>query len=459
MQRLFIILVLPACVIAAPASPNARHMLLDVQAAAAPVPALKYQLLPEVGEMNPGNAVPAYLKCFFEQNNFFFKKESVDERERLLICPLTDIKPGSLKGYGGSATRQADYAARLEYCDWNILPQMREQGYGLLLSEIQQIRMLPLALAVRCRGQLVDKDFDGAVHTLKTMFALGRHLGDHPTIISGLVGANIGGIALNVLEEFIQQPGAPNLYWALTSMPTQLVDLRRAASGERMLTETSFGTLMDIKRIWGPDDVADAMKKATAVGYYTFLSEEDGKAAEQWLRDHIKDEVWLKNARKVLADAEYPAGKLEKYPPEQVVFHYLQRKTRIQHDESLKWMNVPYWQAESALEELTNDPTELEDKLTRSIVFRVAKVRAAHLRLEQRFALLRVVEAIRMDAAKNGGKLPANLSNLTSPLPNDPATGKSFSYKIDGMTAIVSGKPTKATAGKSTHSYEVRLRK
>ena len=459
MQRLFTLLILPASVFAAPASPNARHVLLDVQAAAAPVPALKYQLLPEVGEMNPGNAVPAYLKCFFEQNNFFFKKESVDERERLLICPLTDIKPGSLKGYGGNATTQADYAARLEYCDWNILPQMREKGYALLLPDIQQMRMLPLALAVRCRGQLVDKDFDGAVHTLKTMFALARHMGDHPTLISGLVGAAIGKIALNVLEELIQQPGAPNLYWALTGMPTQLVDLRRAASGERMLMEASFGTLMDIKRIWGPDDVADAMKKATEVGYYTFLAEEDRKAAEQWLRDRIRDEGWLKAARKSLAEAGYPVDKLDKYPPEQVVFYYLQRKSRIQQDELLKWMNVPYWQAESALEELTNDPIELEDKLTRSIVFRVAKVRAAHLRLEQRFALLRVVEAIRMDAAKNGGKLPVKLSDLISPLPNDPATGKAFNYKIDGMTAILTGTPTKATAGNSTHSYEVRLRK
>src|SRR5262245_6639687 len=118
---------------AAPGPGKDRQLMLDLQPTAAPVPALKYQLLPQVEEMNPGNAFPAYLKCFAEQNNFFFAKESVEERERLLKCPLTDIKPGSLKGYGGYALRQADHAARLEYCDWNILPQMREQGYMLLL--------------------------------------------------------------------------------------------------------------------------------------------------------------------------------------------------------------------------------------------------------------------------------------------------------------------------------------
>src|SRR5438045_1520568 len=140
---------------AAPGQGKESPRLLDVQPMAAPVPALKYTLLPEVAEMNPGNAVPAYLKCYAEQNNFFFGKEAVEERERLLKCPLTDIKPGSLKGYGGSALRQADYAARLEYADWNLLPQMREHGYMLLIPEVQQIRVLAIALVVRGRGQLV----------------------------------------------------------------------------------------------------------------------------------------------------------------------------------------------------------------------------------------------------------------------------------------------------------------
>src|SRR5215212_1040839 len=94
---------------AAPAPVKGRQIVLDVQPAAAPVPALKYQLLPEVAEQNPGNAMPAYLKCFAEQNQFFFKKESVEEREKLRTGPLSDIKPGSLKGYGGVALRQADY--------------------------------------------------------------------------------------------------------------------------------------------------------------------------------------------------------------------------------------------------------------------------------------------------------------------------------------------------------------
>ncbi|HKB01176.1 MAG TPA: hypothetical protein VKD90_03105, partial [Gemmataceae bacterium] len=62
-------LLVPGLVVAAPKSKD-QLVTLDVQPAAAPVPAMRYTLLPEVAEMNPGNAVPAYLKSFSEQNNF-----------------------------------------------------------------------------------------------------------------------------------------------------------------------------------------------------------------------------------------------------------------------------------------------------------------------------------------------------------------------------------------------------
>ena len=381
-SALILCLAVSTVVYAAPGPGKDRQILLDVQPAAAPVPALNYQLLPEVLEMNPGNSVPAYLKCFAEQTNFFFKKESSEERERLLNCPLTDIKPGSLKDYGGSALRQADHAARLEYCDWNILPQMREQGYMMLLPEIQQMRTLAHALAVRCRGQLVDKDYDGAIRTLKTLFALSRCMGEHPTLISGLVGVAIATNACNLIEELVQQPGAPNLYWALTSMPAQLVDVRKAASAERMMTETSFGTLLDGKRAWSADDTTRAMQKLKEFASFLELSGEDRTAAETWMRERIKDEPWQTTAKKLLIDSGDTAELVAKFPPEQVFVTHLFRKARIRQDEAIKWIHVPYWQAEMAMAEMDKKPAEMEEKLARQMVFAVPKIKAAHTRLE-----------------------------------------------------------------------------
>jgi hypothetical protein len=55
--------------------------------------------------------------------------------------------------------------------------------------------------------------------------------------------------------------------------------------------------------------------------------------------------------------------------------------------------------------------------------------------------LLRCVEAVRIYAAEHDGKLPARLDDVRLPLPVDPATGKPFTYKLDGKTAHLHGEP------------------
>src|SRR5262249_57268782 len=91
---------------------------LRVQPMAAAKPALKYQLLPELAELKPGNAAHNYLKCFMEQSNFFFGKEAVADRARYQTMPLTELPVDKLHDYGGFALRQADWAARLDTLDW-----------------------------------------------------------------------------------------------------------------------------------------------------------------------------------------------------------------------------------------------------------------------------------------------------------------------------------------------------
>src|SRR5437763_11868435 len=91
---------------------------LNVRPMPAPKPALKYLLLPEVRELNPGNPVQWYIRCFQEQRNFFFSKEATAERARYLAMPLAELPAEKLRQYGGSALQQADWAARLDTPDW-----------------------------------------------------------------------------------------------------------------------------------------------------------------------------------------------------------------------------------------------------------------------------------------------------------------------------------------------------
>src|SRR5438477_3671281 len=109
-----------AVALAAPAAdprPPEAVVQVSVSPAAAPKPALKYQLLPEVRELNPGNPAQGYLRCFGEQRIFFFSKESSAERARYQSMPLAELPADKLRQYGGHALKQADWAARLDALD------------------------------------------------------------------------------------------------------------------------------------------------------------------------------------------------------------------------------------------------------------------------------------------------------------------------------------------------------
>ena len=210
-----------------PAANPETLIRLTVQPAAAPKPALRYLLLPELKEMDPGNPIQNYLKCFAEQHKFFFDKEAVQRREKLLVMPLKELPARELLDYGGLALRQADWAARLDNPDWQILLRLKAEGIYVLVPDVQELRSLSQALKVRMRAEVALGRFDDALRTAKTIFALARHLGEHPTFVGNLVGFATATAAVGPLEEMLEQPGCPNLYWALTHLPDPLVPVDR----------------------------------------------------------------------------------------------------------------------------------------------------------------------------------------------------------------------------------------
>ena len=218
---------------------------LTVHPAAEPKPALKYQLLPEVRELKPGNPVQWYMRCFMEQRNFFFRKDVVAERAKQRTMPLKDLPAEGLRNYGGNALTQADWGARLDTPDWQVLDRVHTDGPELRLPELGPLRELAGALQVRFRGEVARRDFDDAIRTAKTMFALARHLGESPASAANRLGLTIADMTLDTLTEMVQQPGCPNLYWALTDLPCPLVELRKGAQGDRTLADTELRTLRE----------------------------------------------------------------------------------------------------------------------------------------------------------------------------------------------------------------------
>ena len=120
---------------------------------------------------------------------------------------------------------------------------------------------------------------------------------------------------------------------------------------------------------------------------------------------------------------------------------------------------MPAWQAEllAAQTELARPSALFADVLIPGVY----GVRPAQARLDQRIALLRHVEALRLFAGEHKGALPAKLSDISVPLPDDPFTGKPFRYEISGDTAHLLGSPPLAERNNANYNlhYEVTLQK
>ena len=406
---------------------------LTVDAVGPARPALQHRLLPELREMQTGNQIPAFYKCFLEQNHLFHNKESTDTQKKWMDAPLKDLAgEKELVNYAGGAYRHAHYAARLDTVNWEITNQAKTEGVMLLLPDVQSMRMLAAVLKIRVRGEIARGEFDSAVQTLQTMFALARTFNEHPTLIGHLVGLAIAGIAFNAVEEFVQQPGAPNLFWPLVDLPAPILDMRKGREGEKLF----FAKEADVLRKAVPvaeSELAPLLKNLDAMAGFEGVDKNTLPSA--WYKKRAADKDVVSAARERLTKLGHRADDVAKLSAFQTVMmdDFAQYQTDL--DDYLKWTNVPFWQLPAGLE-MKRGSEPFRDLLPHYL-----KVMQARVRTHQYAALLVVAEGVRAHAADNGGKLPAQLDAVKLPLPIDPVTGKPFVYELKGTTAVIRGTP------------------
>jgi hypothetical protein len=404
---------------------------LEVQPMPAPKPALRYLLLPELKEMQPGNPIPNYLRCMLDQD---------------FSTPAETLSPAAL--------READRAARMDKPDWQILLKAKTDGISLLIPDIQKMRMLAAALQQRFHTEVSQRRFDAALRTAKTMFAMSRHMGEHPTLIGDLVGIAMATITIAPLEEMLAQPGCPNLYWALTNLPSPLVPMDKGWEGERLLIQSEFHDLDENSPM-----SAERIEKLTWHIDALLFDPKKKKFTRKWLNARNKDEKLVQAARRRLVDVGFSEKRLAPFPADQVLLLDAMREYEVIRDESLKLMNLPTWQVEALAQQIK--PPKEENLIAYLLVPSAQKVRRAQGRLEQRIALLRHVEALRLYAADHEGKLPEKLADCPVPLPEDPFTGKPFRYRVEGTTAHLFGTPPKGEEKNAPYNlhYVVTIQK
>jgi hypothetical protein len=432
---------------------------LTVQAMSAPQPALKYQLLPELRELKPGNAAQNYLKCFMEQRAFFYNKEAAADRARYQAMPLGELPLDKLRQYGGFVLRQADWAARLDAVDWQALERIQNGGMEAPADELGPLQSLAAALHVRIRADVAGRHFNDAVADAKTMFALARHLGEHPTEVADLVGIWVAHLTLDALQEMVQQRGCPNLFWALTDLPCPLVDLRKGVQGDRTAVAAELRSLRD-DSLMSDADIEKLMSRLS--GVMGFAREQAGlapRSVRARLKSRIKDSAQVSAARQRLVEAGYALDLVKTFSPTQAILVDEKREYEIQRDECMKLLSVPLWQTGPMA--CCEEPASDMGGLFADFLPHINKLRRAQGRLTQQIAILRHVEALRLYAAGHDGKLPAKLTDVSVPLPSDPVTGQPFVYYVESATAHIRGSslPGEETdPGYNVH-YQVTLQK
>jgi hypothetical protein len=439
-------------------------------------PTSRFLLQPQFTDQMHGEKLAGFLKCFMEQDRFF-NVDNQKKREAWNELPIDQLPLDEIRAHGvldGMAYNPPyarlmvfiDQAARYDRLDWNIRDNLKRDGISTLIPEVQKLRSLSAVLRLRMRSEVKAREFAKAIETAKTLFGLVRMLEQHPTLIGHLVGVAIASQAIEALEEMVQQPGCPNLYWGLTDLGSPVVDIRPGAQGERTFLFDQVRQILEARGPLADEELMTAFRKFD--GLYSLPEGQPKREVPPPPSTQFKklaaDAAWVESARKYLIDTGSPPELVKSFTPLQAVFvadfrHYEQFR-----DDALKLLPLPLWEAAPLGAKLDEDLKQRKGEgkyvLGPEMVPAVMRVRQANARIDQRVAYLRVVEAIRLHAHEHGGKPPASLDEVKMPLPLDPVTGKPFTYSIkDGDVAVLHGGNPRLAEPKWNREYEIHLRK
>jgi len=455
---------------AAPAQPPPEQppTVITLRPAAEPVPALKYRLVPERRTLVPGNAAIFYhrgIQFFLENRPRFASKEKgasgarlVDEQaiSNWINGPIAEIPRDEarkqLERFQG-ALKEVELGAVRSTCDWEF--DQRKEGFAMLLPEVQEMRSLARLVALRAKLAILDGKTDEAMHWIETGLVMGRHVSQGPILIQALVGVAIDSLMARCLEDLIQAPGTPSLYWALADRPRPFIDMRYPMEGERYILEKELPELSELDRgPWSLDQARrfadDLQRKLFALASGELIPGNDGAlpmdlptTARRLGIAAMAAKIYPEAKRGLIASGR-PEAQVEAMPVVQVAALYTILEYQRLRDNSYKWMNLPYWQSYNRVDQ--TGMSKVEEKLTNPLLtlFRLLTPalnsgRMAGIRIDRQLDALQCIEAIRLHAAAHEGKLPASLEEMTdAPVPIDLATGKAFAYKVEGDSATLS---------------------
>jgi hypothetical protein len=423
--------------------------------AAAPRPALKYQLLPPFLERKPGNAAVWWNRIFAEYSTFhnnLFKQDGVRETlEKWMEMPIGDPREKEFREKELAKEQwcnvglfsSMDRAARFESCDWE-LPIRDGHVLSMDFSDMLKTGDYARLLAAKARLEIAEGTYDQALRTLQGGYAQARHMAEGPTMISGFVGLSAAELMCQQVEQWVQRPSSPNLYWALSALPRPPVSLRLAAEAEPSFFYLQWPELRDLdKKKLSTEGWRELLGKTMAdvnamMGSYGSKSRLDA-SSPTFTMSVVQT---YPRAKRYLVERGRSAAEVEAMPVAQVFLLYLVTLHDEVSDEQYKWFFLPTTEAGKEAVGVDQRLWEAVDRelipFAGLFIFGSTNARMAETRLQCRICILRLFEAMRLYAAGHDGRWPDQLSDVTeAPVPVNPFTGKPFTYELHGNRAVV----------------------
>lgn len=460
MFRMFLIVVIGfGCLHTASADDGPEQFALAMTPAGEPRPALRLSLWRTPRERSPGNGATYYYRAMIlaQQSRETLLKEFPAERvEKWTTVPLAEFPTEEVAKYlqhHQSVFEQLETATAREHCYWDLrLDQLRgSKVVEFLLPDFQNMRDLSRLVAYKARYQVAQKDYDGAIATLRMGYQMARDSAEPPLLINALIGIAISAQMNAVALDLIAAEGSPNLYWALKQLPRPLIDIRPALQYELSMPFQMFPFLADAETA---ERTPQDWQRLTQETLQTLNSLTMGTPApwQDWQVRFGGTALMLKAypaAKKQLVEDGLAAEAVEKMPVAQVVSIQAARNYRYTYEEVFKWTLLPYPEGSAHLRKTLDRLKEegyLGQPLSEKEVFPIASllmpaidnVLLASARGDRRLAAIETIEAVRLQAAKDG-KLPSSLTDLAvAPANRNPFTGQLFDYRIEDSRAILS---------------------
>jgi hypothetical protein len=412
---------------------------LVISPAAEPVPALRYRLLPNLAEQTPGNGAFEYLQAV---------NRDLPRADQNKLNPWLDLPPDRLPVKELETTLASfrrtlsdlEQASHREVCDWQL--PIRRDGFRTNLDDFQNMRIPARALSLKARLQIARGDLDGALSSMATLFKLSRDCNEGRLLITSLIGCVIASINVDTLQSFVQHPQAPNLYWALTDLPSPLIDCRKAFNVEAQSLDYEFPQLVVFRSRRLSAEESRHQSDELLAHWFRDLKDfgQGGPKTLEEFRAKFTSAARATNDKRALLDAGWSKADVAAMAPEQIAWLISDRHWTICRDELFKWASVPSprgvagaQRSEQRSKEFLAETNPLAEFELVKFMPMVAPLLGSVARRDRAIALFRVVEALRMHAATHDAKLPSSLEAIDAvPIPIDPVAGKPFVYHLNG---------------------------